>query len=256
MCRREPPPAAGSSTGSNGVPVRSTTQRSARLPARSEPTSSASPSAAAEPSVASSSTSVGAERAGSSARARACASAARISANMSIEGAVAGLSVPSPTRTPAASRSSDRGDPAAEERVRARAVGDGDAVLRQGRSISSASTVTQWTATRRSLRRPAPASARAPVVPGGGTRNEASAANAPVPSTQPVPFSAALSARCVATGRPSPRQAAYSVGRRRVGSVRRDAEPDAVARATPRCARGSARSGRRVARSSPPKTSR
>lgn len=127
--------------------------------------------------------------------------AVRSSSNMSIDGVDAGLSVPMPTRTPAANslRSGAIPQPrTAFERGQCATATSCSA----SKVISSSSTWTQCAATTRSLNTPSSASFRIAVVPYGATSRCAYSAHGPVPE-ETQSCSASLSARCVATGSPN-----------------------------------------------------
>ncbi len=124
---------------------------------------------------------------------------------MSNDGVEAGLSVPRPTRIPAARSSASGAIPqpsSAFERGQCATATSCSA----SRAISSASTVTQCAATTDGPSAPARASARIPVSPSGGGKKFEKLASGPLPWTSHS-SSAGLSARCVAIGRPVATQA-------------------------------------------------
>ena len=123
--------AAGSSHGRYADPARPITARSARLPGTSEPISSARPSARAPPIVASSSVAVGESASARSERARAPASDGPELVE-EVVGRHGGDAVgPDPDPEPRGSELGKGCDAAAEERIRAGAVGDGNVVPRE-----------------------------------------------------------------------------------------------------------------------------
>jgi len=124
---------------------------------------------------------------------------------VALTGTALGLSVAMHTRIPASRRAASGATP--QPRIPFERGQCATATSCSARSaISSSSAFTQCAAIMFESSIPASASARIPVVPGGGTRSSANDSQPPCPVRRNS-VSSSLSARCVATGSPCSAQA-------------------------------------------------